>query len=100
MNIWIELINGPMRPEILQVELLYKEVIVSVLFVIVYAVPIIFGITWLLAALDCLFAKGRDMTESQDQYKTGERCHGLSGSKFSQAAARLSKNDTGVAAGI
>jgi hypothetical protein len=100
MNFWIELINGPIRPEILQVELLYKEVIVSVLFVIVYAVPIIFGIAWLLAALDCLFAKGRDMTQSQDQHKTVERCHGLSGSKFSQAAARLSQNDTGVAAGI
>ncbi len=100
MNIWIELIHGPMRPEIIQVELLYKEVIVSVLFVIVYAVPIIFGIAWLLAAVDCIFVEGRDMTHSQDQHKTGERCHGLSRKKLSQTAARLSKNNAGVAAGI
>jgi hypothetical protein len=100
MNTWIEMINGPMRSEMLQFELLCQEVIVSVLFVLVYAIMILFGIAWLLAALDCIFAKGKDMTESQDQHKTGERCHGLSRNKFSQTAARLSKNNTGVAAGI
>ena len=70
MNSWMELIDGPVRPEILQLELLWQEVIVSVLFVIVYASLILFGIAWLLAALDCIFAKGRDMAQSQDQYKT------------------------------
>jgi hypothetical protein len=100
MNTWIEMINGPIGSEMIQLELLWQEVIVSLLYVIVYANLILFSIAWLLAAVDCVFAKGRDMTESQNQNKTGKRHHGLSGSKFSQAAARLSRNNTVVAAGI
>ncbi|MFC1795054.1 hypothetical protein ACFL3Q_15885 [Planctomycetota bacterium] len=98
MNSWIELINEPIKSEILQLELLSQEVIESLPFVIVYAIPILFGVIMLLAALDCMFLEDRDNTQSCIASKTGKEDPAASKDNFSQAATRFLQNDTNAAA--
>ncbi|MFC1792769.1 hypothetical protein ACFL3Q_04200 [Planctomycetota bacterium] len=98
MNTWIELINEPLKSEIVQLELLSWEVIDSLPFVIVYAIPILFGVMMLLAVLDCLFLEDKDLPQSYQGSKTGEKHPGPSRDSFSQPATRLFQNDTNAAA--
>lgn len=98
MNTWIELINEPMKSEILQLELLSQEVIESLPYFIVYAIPILFGVIMLLATLDCMFLEDRSLLQSRNIAKTGNKDHGPSRDSFSQPATRLLQNDTNAAA--
>jgi hypothetical protein len=98
MHTWFELINGPIRSEMLQLELLCREVIESLPAVIIYAVPILFCTVWLLVALDCMLAEGKDMPQSIDQHKITERCYGSFRDRSSQPATRLLQKDSAAAA--
>jgi hypothetical protein len=64
MNTWIELINGPIWSQMLQVDLLCQKAIESLLFFTLCAIPILFGVMGLLVVID------RTLLEDEDLHKT------------------------------
>jgi len=98
MDTWIDLTNELMKDEIVQLELLCREVIESLPFVVVCAIPILFGTAWLLAALDGMFVQNQDMPQSLDQHQTADQHLGSPRDKLSQPTTRLLQTEANAAA--
>lgn len=97
MDTWIELMSEPMRSEMLQLELLCRDVIES-LPVILCGIMVVCCAFWLLVALDCMLRERRHLPQSHEACETGQRYDGLSGERFSQTATRFSQDQTSAAA--
>ena len=90
MNTWNELINGPLRSEMLQLELLFQKMIESIPLIAVSAIAIFFGLLLLLAAFDRMFLEDKDLQLTKEISKPAEQ--------YPQPATRLLLNDTNAAA--
>ena len=97
MDTWIELISEPMRSEMLQLELLCRDVIES-LPAIICGMLVLCCAFWLLVALGCMLQEGKHLPQPDEACKTAEQYHGLSGNRFSQTATRLPQDRTSAAA--
>lgn len=90
MDPWTELINGPLKPEMLQLELLFQEMIESIPLIAISAIAIFFGLVGLLGVVDYISSEDRDLQQSNEGCETEE--------KYPQPATRLLLNDTNAAA--
>jgi len=64
MNTWIELINGPIWPQMLQMDLLCQKAIESLLFFTLCAIPILFGVMGLLVVMDSILLEDEDLQKN------------------------------------
>jgi hypothetical protein len=61
MNTWIELINGPIWSQMLQMDLLCQKAIESLLSFTLCAIPTLFGVMGLLVVMDSMFLENEDL---------------------------------------
>ncbi len=98
MNNGIEWIYVPMGSEMLQLELIYQEIAEFLPTAIIYGIPILFGIVWLLAALDCILQENRPLPESHNKHKAGEQQNESFRDRLSKVVTKLSQNENSAAA--
>ena len=91
MDNWIELINGPMRSEMLQLEVLFHKMIEALPLITFSAIVIFFSTVVLLAELDCMFLTDKE-SQTREQHPDSTR------DKYSQQSAKYFLNDTNAAA--
>ena len=75
MNAGIELAYEPLASEILQIELPFWEMANLLPTVVMYGIPLLFGLVWLLAALECVWSKDANRSEPDDEARE-EGLHG------------------------
>ena len=90
MDPWTELINGPLRSEMLQLELLFQKMILSIPLIVISVISIFFGLLLLLAAFDYIFLGDKNLHQTKEVSKPAEQ--------YPQPATRLLLNDTNAAA--
>jgi len=93
-----ELINGPMRSEMLQLEVLFHRMIETIPLITFSAIVISFGLVILLAVLDCMFLKDNESQLINKEYKKEEQYHNSTRDGYSQQATSFYLNDTNAAA--
>lgn len=98
MNTWTEMINGPLRSEMLQLEILFQKMMESIPLITFSAIAMFFVLLGLLAALDCIFLRDKDSQMTNKESQTEEQYPNSSRDKYSQQATRYLLNDTNAAA--
>ena len=78
--------------------MIYQEIAEFLPNAIIYGIPILFGIVWLLAALDCMLPEDRPLPESPNRHKAGEQQNESSRDRLSKAVTKLSQNENCEAA--
>ncbi|MHC4540026.1 MAG: hypothetical protein ACYTEK_03870 [Planctomycetota bacterium] len=98
MNAGIEFVFEPLRFEILQWELLFQEMAEVLPTVVIVGIPLLYGLVWLLAGMDCMSQKDRNTVDACDTAKKADLFHPSSEDRPSQPATRLLCSDTNAAA--
>ena len=98
MNAGIELAYEPLASEILQLELLFWEMANLLPTVVMYGIPLLFGLVWLLAALECVWSKDANLSGSHDATKEEGLYDAVLENQHSQPPTRFPHNVGSAAA--
>ena len=98
MNVGIELAYEPLASEILQLKLLFWEMADLLPPVVIYGIPFLFGLVWLLAALDCVWSKEANLSGSHDKAREEELHGAVLENQHSQPPTRFPHNVGSAAA--
>jgi len=98
MNAGIELAYEPLAPEILQLKLLFWEIANLLPTVVLYGIPLLFGLVWLLAALECVWSKEVNISRPYDKAKEEGLHDAVLENQHSQPHTRFQHNMGSAAA--
>jgi len=74
MDAGIELAYEPFASETLQLEPMFWELAKLLPTVVMYGIPLLFGLVWLLAAVECVWSKKANLSGCHDEAKE-EKLH-------------------------